>query len=133
MENMIDQGATPITGNFEISLPAPDGASLRITGYVYANEAAQSLNERMDICREALRRQQRKLEVPAVEKTVEAMSSQIQHFKNAYADLLEKKAGKLKLTSQELTALENYPKQISHMEKEIEKGRATIEKAMSKD
>jgi len=131
--DQIDQGNVPITGNFEISLPAPDGASLRITGYVYAGEDVASLNARMDLCREAVRRQQRKLEVPAVEKTVEAMQSQVQTFKAAYKDVLEKKARQLKLTSQELTALENYPKQIAHMEKEIEKGRATIERAMAKD
>ena len=131
--DQLDQGNTPITGNFEISLPAPDGASLRITGYVYAGEDIASLNERMDLCRESLRRQQRKLEVPAVQKTVDAMESQLGHFQQAYADVLEKRKGGLKLTSQEITAMENYPKQIAQMKKEIEKGRATIAKAEGKD
>ena len=133
MDQQLDQGNTPITGNFEMTLPAPDGASLRITGYVYAGEAVESLNNRIDLCREALVRQQRKLEVPAVRKTVEALQSQVQHFKQAYADVLEKRNGRQKLSSQELTAMENYPKQISHMEKEIQKGLDTIAKAEAKD
>lgn len=131
--DQIDQGNVPITGNFEISLPAPDGASLRITGYVYAGEAVSSLNERMDLCREALARQQRKLEVPAVQKTKEALQNQIDTFQQAYADLLEKRNNKAKMSSQEVSALENYPKQIKHMKNELEKATATIAKAEAKD
>lgn len=129
----IDTGDAPITGNFEISLQAPDGAALRITGYVYAGEDTASLNGRIDICREALLRQRRKLEVPAIEKTMEAMEAQLGHVQRAYADLLEKKAGRDKMSSSDATAMTNYPQQIKHLTAEIEKGHATIAKAQSKD
>lgn len=129
----IDTGDAPITGNFEISLQAPDGAALRITGYVYAGEDTVSLNARIDLCRESLLRQRRKLEVPAIEKTMEAMEAQLGHVERAYGDLLEKKAGRDKMSSTDSTALLNYPQQIKHLTAEIAKGRATIAKAVSQD
>lgn len=129
----LDTGSAPITGNFEISLQAPDGAALRITGYVYAGEAADSLNERVDICREVLLRQRRKLEVPALEKAMEANSDLLLQMRTAYASLLESKKSGKKLTSQELTQLANAPIQIKEMERRMQTGNDAIAKAMSKD
>lgn len=129
----IDTGSAPITGNFEISLQAPDGAALRITGYVYAGEASDSLNERIDVCREALLRQRRKLEVPALQKTMEANEDLLTQMKSAYAGLLESKQSGKKMTSQELTQLSNAPVQIKDMERRMQAGKDAIAKAMSKD
>ena len=70
---MDQQNATPVLGNFSISFPAPNGAQLSISGYVYADESIESLNDRMDTCREALRRQQDILERPVLQEKLEML------------------------------------------------------------
>jgi len=125
-EKEMDVGNAPIMGNFEINLPAPNGASLRITGYVYAGEAMDSLNERMDICRDALLRQQQVLEKPVLEERVKMLKDQEVHVEKAYLDLLEKNK-KRTLPSAEAQHLQNYPTQLKQIKVEIAKGEAKLE------
>lgn len=118
---------TPVLGNFQINLPGPNGASLSISGYVYADESLESLNQRMDTCREALLRQQSTLEIPVLEENIAQMSRQLEVTQKAYKDLLEKKTGNQKMSSQDQAALANYPQQIKFIQSEMEKGRSKIE------
>lgn len=114
-----------VLGNFQISMPGPNGASLSISGYVYADESKESLDERMDTCRESLERQQQALEVPVlVEKLAQLERTKLQ-IQEAYADLLEKSKRKT-LASAEAPHLKNYPMQIKHIDEEIEKGKTKI-------
>jgi hypothetical protein len=122
----IDTGSAPITGNFEITLPAPNGASLRITGYVYAGEDNVSLNDRMDVCRDSLLRQQQVLEKPVLEERVKMLKEQEAHIEKAYVDLLEKNK-KRTLPSAEAQHLQNYPTQLKQIKAEILKGEAKLE------
>jgi hypothetical protein len=120
-KEVMDIGAAPITGNFEITLPAPNGASLRITGYVYAGEAEDSLNDRMDVCREALLRQQQVLEKPVLEEQLKMLKDQEVHVEKAYLDLLEKNNVR-KLPASEAQHLQNYPLQLKDLKARIAKG-----------
>jgi hypothetical protein len=117
---------TPITGNFEIMLPAPNGASLKITGYVYFGESQESLNARIDVCRESLLRQQQVLEKPVLEERVKMLKDQETHVEKAYLDLLEKNK-KRTLPSTELQHLQNYPVQLKQIKAEIAKGETKLE------
>jgi glutamate mutase epsilon subunit len=117
---------TAVLGNFQINLPAPNGASVSISGYVYEAESLESLNERMDTCREALLRQQAILEIPVLEKTIEAQARMLEDHRKAYADLLERSKAKYKLTSQEQAQMTNLPVQIKQIEKYLEEGQAKI-------
>ena len=116
---------TAVLGNFSLTLPGPNGASMQISGYVYADESLESLNQRMDTCREALIRQQEALEIPVLEERIKALEKQKEDVQRAYADLLEKqKAGKL--VSAEKPHLKNYPFMVKQLDEEIEKGRTKI-------
>jgi hypothetical protein len=117
---------TAVLGNFAITLPAPNGASLSISGYVYEAESLESLNERMDTCREALIRQQAILEIPELGKKIEMLESMLNQHQKAYAALLEKKKVKAKLASAEESQLTNLPVQIKSITDELEKGKAKI-------
>lgn len=117
---------TAVLGNFQINLPAPNGASVSISGYVYEAESLESLNERMDTCREALLRQQAILEIPVLEKAIEAQVKMLEDHRKAYADLLERSKAKYKLTSQEQAQMTNLPVQIKQIEKYLEEGQAKI-------
>ena len=125
MSDAIDTGSLPITGNFEITLPAPNGASLRITGYAYAGEDIESLNKRMDVCRDALTRQQSFLEKPVLEERVKMLKTQQEHVEKAYIELLEKnKAGRM--ASAERQHLQNYPIQLKQLREELTKGETKL-------
>ena len=117
---------TAVLGNFQINLPAPNGASVSISGYVYEAESLESLNERMDTCREALLRQQAILEIPVLEKAIEAQEKMLEDHRKAYADLLERSKAKYKLTSQEQAQMTNLPTQIKQIEKYLDEGKAKI-------
>jgi|ERR1700756_697637 hypothetical protein len=116
---------TPVLGNFQITLPAPNGASLQISGYVYADESRDSLDERIDVMREVLVRQQQALEIPVLEERMAQLERTKVQIMEAYADLLEKQKRKT-LPSAEASHLKNYPTQLKHIEEEIEKGKAKI-------
>jgi hypothetical protein len=117
---------TAVLGNFQITLPAPNGASVSVSGYVYESESMESLNDRMDLCREALVRQQAILEIPVLEKTIEAQSRMLDDHRKAYADLLERSKAKLRLTSQEQAQMTNLPVQIKQIEKYLQEGQSKI-------
>src|SRR5271154_6517830 len=129
----MELGNVPITGNFDIKMSAPDGAELRMSGYLYAGEEIDSVNERVDLCREALLRQRRKLEVPAIQKALEANESFLDDLRAGYAGLLEKKTGGARMTSQEIAQMSNLPKQIKDVETKNKAGREAIAKAESQD
>src|ERR1700746_793997 len=117
---------TAVLGNFQINLPAPNGASVSISGYVYEADSLESLNERMDTCREALLRQQAILEIPVLEKAIEAQVKMLEDHRKAYADLLERSKAKYKLTSKEQAQMTNLPTQIKQIEKYLDEGKAKI-------
>jgi hypothetical protein len=117
---------TPVLGNFQINLPGPNGASMSISGYLYADESKESLDERMDLCRESLTRQQRALEVPVLEEQIIQLERKLEEMRLAYVDLLEKQKRKA-LPSAETANLKNYPIIIKNITDEIEKGKKKIE------
>lgn len=117
---------TAVLGNFQINLPAPNGASVSISGYVYEAESLESLNERMDTCREALLRQQAILEVPVLQKEVEALERMLDDHRKAYADLLERSKAKARLTSQDEASMRNLPVQIKQIQSKLDEGKGKI-------
>ncbi|CAB3720192.1 hypothetical protein LMG22037_04697 [Paraburkholderia phenoliruptrix] len=116
---------TPVLGNFQINLPAPNGASLSVSGYIYGDESLTSLTERMDMLREALESQQRALELPVLEERLVQLERTREQVMSAYADLLEKQKQK-QLATTEKPHLRNYPLQIKQIEEEIAKGRSKV-------
>ncbi|MGQ7939131.1 hypothetical protein [Paraburkholderia sp. D1E] len=126
---MTEKSEVPVIGNFSITLPAPNGAQLSVSGYVYGEESKESLDERMDVCRESLLRQQRILEIPVLQEKMKMLEQTKADVSAAYVDLLERKKKKSSLTSQENASLSNYPNQIKTIDKELEKARSKIAEA----
>lgn len=122
---MDQQNATPVLGNFSISFPAPNGAQLSISGYVYADESIESLNDRMDTCREALRRQQDILERPVLQEKLDMLVRTEAQIEKAYLDLLEQ-AKRKTLPSAQKQHLDNYPVQLKQLRDEIAKARVKM-------
>ena len=121
----MDQVSTAVLGNFSLTLPAPNGAQLSVSGYVYADESLESLNERMDTMREALIRQQAILERPVLEEKLDMLVRTEQQIERAYLELLELKKRKT-LPSQQEQNLKNYPVQLKQIREEIAKANAKL-------
>jgi predicted nucleic acid-binding Zn-ribbon protein len=120
------ENTTAVLGNFSITLPAPNGAQLSISGYVYADESLESLNARMDTCRDALLRQQRVLEVPVLKEKLQMLEGTYADIARAYEDLLQRRKRGETLSSQDKASITNCPAQLKTIEKELEKARAKI-------
>ena len=116
---------TAVLGNFSVTLPGPNGATLQISGYVYENESKESLDDRFDLCRSVLERQQQALEIPVLEERMTQLERQKGDVERAYADLLEKQKRK-QLPSAEQPHLKNYPHMLKQLDEELQKGKAKI-------
>lgn len=110
-----------VLGNFEMTMPGPNGASLRITGYVFEGDTEQDLNMRMDVSRKAVQRQQEILEKPVLEARVKMLAEQETHVSKAYVELMEK-ADRKTISGPEQANLKNYPAQLQQLKDEIVKG-----------
>ncbi|RQN37366.1 hypothetical protein [Paraburkholderia tropica] len=133
MEASKEVTAATVIGNFSITLPAPNQAQLSASGYLIEGEDKASLDNRMDVVREALQRQQRLLEIPVLEAHIEQWQKAHDDMSRAYADLLERNNKRKKgdkeakaLTSQEQQSLSNAPTQIAGIQTELEKARKKI-------
>lgn len=121
----MDQPTTAVLGNFSFTFPAPNGAQLSVSSYMYANESLESLNARMDVMREALIRQQGILEQPVLEEKLAMLVRTEEQIERAYLELLEAKKRKT-LPSQQEQNLKNYPVQLKQIRDEIEKAHAKL-------
>lgn len=127
MQDIPQNGAVAVLGNFSFTLPAPNGAQLSVSGYVYAGESQESLDERMDLCRQSLERQQRMMEIPLLEAQVEQIEKAKVDIERAYVDLLERqKKTPRSLPSQDQANLKNYPAQVKSLDQQLEKARRKI-------
>jgi hypothetical protein len=126
---------TAVLGNFSITLPTPNGGQLSMSGYAYAGESKESLDERMDIFRQSLERQQRFFEIPALQAKIEQYKKALVDVTAAYQDLLERqkagRGGSKPLASQEQANLKTYPLQIKGIEAELAKGRKALAEAQA--
>lgn len=118
--------STAVLGNFQINLPGPNGAGLSISGYIYGDESKESLDARMDLCRESLARQQAIMEIPVLQENISQLERQLEVTQKAYAELLEKRKSNSKMSSQDQAAFSNYPQQIKFIQNELDKGRSKI-------
>ena len=129
-----EKAETPVAviGNFSFTLPAPNSAQLSVSGYLYSGESKESLDDRMDVCRESLMRQQRLLEIPVLEAHLEQLEKARTDIMAAYADLLERqKLAPKSMPSQEQANLKNYPMQLKSLEQQLGKAQQKIAEARS--
>lgn len=125
------QGASVIIGNFTLTAQLPNGRSMNVAGYLYEGEGLASINERLDLCQEAIERQRTRCEIPELEarreQHVQALSSA-----QAVVAELELKSRSGQLSSQERMNLQNQKTSIKRINDEIEKGGVAIAEAKKK-
>lgn len=118
----------PIIGNYNLTAQLPNGRTIAVAGYLYESESIESVNERLDLCQEAIERQRTRCEIPELEAKREMQIKALQDLELHYQGLEEKQRQK-HLTSQEKLSLQNWEQNAEKLKKDIEKGDAAISDA----
>ena len=116
---------SPIIGNYNLTAQLPNGRSIAVAGYLYEGEDIASINERLDLCQEAIERQRTRCEIPELEAKREMQIKAMQDLELHYRGL-EEKQRQSHLTSQEKLSLQNWGQNAEKLKKDIEKGDAAI-------
>ncbi len=127
----MDTGAKPIIGNFNLSAALPNNRSIAVAGYFYEGESVASINERLDLCQEAIERQRLRCEIPELEAAREQRITAMRQMTEVMNELAGKQqAGKI--SSQERLTLKNMQVNLKKVSEDISKGEVAIADAKRK-
>ncbi len=127
----LDTGARPIIGNFNLAAQLPNNRSIAVAGYFYEGEALTSINERLDLCQEAIERQRLRCEIPELEAAREQRITALRQMKEVMDDLAGKQQSG-KISSQERMTLKNMQVNLKKVSEDIDKGEVAIRDAKLK-
>lgn len=132
MNESPDKPMAVIIGNFALAAQLPNGRSINVSGYLYEGEGLASVNDRLDLCQEAIERQRHRCEIPELEGKREQMVKALEQVRESLAEMEARQKGGRKLNSQELLNLRNAGVNIQRLDEEIKKGDAAIAAAKQK-
>jgi hypothetical protein len=128
----IDPAQQPLMGSFTLQAQLPQGKSFTVQGYLYAGEAIESINDRVDLLHDVVDRQRTRAEIPEIEAELEKVLKQLEGNKVHYALLLAKRDKGQKLTQQEKQQLDVMDVNNDLFEKNIQKGRERLAEMRAK-
>jgi hypothetical protein len=111
-----------IVGNFNMQIQMPNQASISTTGMIYLDDDAPTLNNRMDMFRAVIQRQQEIAEIPTLEANIEAHDRQIEQLETQLEIVNKKQKSGKKLVSAEQQNVDNLPGALKHLFESREKG-----------
>lgn len=82
---------TIIVGNFEVAMQLTQSRTLKITGYRYAHDSAETLNARLDDAQDALDRQFVRADIFNKEAQLASCTDNLVLMADRFKDVLEKK------------------------------------------
>ena len=127
----LDTGSKPIIGNFNLAAELPNKRSISVAGYLYEGEDVRSVNDRLDLCQEAIERQRLRCEIPELEVAREQRITAMKQMKEVLDELAGKQqAGRI--SSQERMTLKNMQVNLKKGAEDIDKGEIAIADAKRK-
>ncbi len=127
----LDTGSKPIIVNFNLVAELPNKRSIAVAGYFYEGESVASINERLDLCQEAIERQRLRCEIPELEAAREQRITAMRQMKEVMDELAEKQRSG-KISSQDRMTLKNMQVNLKKVSEDIEKGEVAIADAKRK-
>ena len=128
----IDTVTAPVIGNYNLTAQLPNGRSIAVAGYLYEGEGLASINDRLDLCQEAIERQRIRCEIPELAAKREQMIVAMGQMKEVLAELETKRTNGQQLSSQERVNLNNMQVNIKRVNADIGKGEVAISEAKRK-
>lgn len=130
-------GDTIIVGNFEVAMQLTQQRTIKVSGYIYADETNEAVNARLDAAQDALDRQYVRADIITKEAMIEAKTAGLLHAREHFAALVEKKNArdrgeKVRLTTQDAQSIDRYDQDVKNANIEIEALRAAIAKGKQK-
>lgn len=126
-------GPTLIVGNYEVTMQLTQQRTIRLSGYVYANESNEAVNARLDAAQDALDRQYIRADIVTKEAQIEsAMQSLVVHREHFDAVVQKKNARdrgeQVRLTTQDKEMIGKYDSDVKAVNSQIASLQAAIAK-----
>lgn len=138
----IDENGQPrsIAGNFQCQMQLSQQRNIVVTGYIYSDDNAEKINERLDAYQDALDRQFVRCDIVNKEAQLTAQVAQLEGIRNALEELAAKGASdglssekpKHRLTSTQKQQLQNGEQTMKHHLANIDLLRAAIKEGRAK-
>lgn len=129
---MNEDSQRTLSGNFEVALNLTTARQIRMTGYVYSDDTAKDINERIDRFQDALDRQVVRYDIVMKEAEIATAEASIEQLADHHAELMSLEKGTKKLTSQQRMQLTQYEASVRRWKNQKESAEAAIEAARHK-
>ena len=123
--NQGDNDGGRVAGSYTFQAQLGEGKTLSFSGYILAEDDEESANKRLDMAAKVVQRQREIAEIPMLEAKLKGITEHREYLIRTVEDLQAKQKP---LTSQEKMTLQNATQNIKKHERDIDEGRATIEK-----
>jgi len=124
---MNDEHQRLAAGNFTLSVILGDTKrQISMTGYVFNDDSAQELNERLDRYQDAIDRQVLRAEMKSHEDNIKRGELAIEQLAAHYEMMVRRKQSGKKLSSQELDQLDKYDVSVEFQKRAIVEARKNI-------
>ncbi len=130
---MNEKGETIIVGNYEVTMQLTQQRTIRVSGYIYADESNTAVNARLDAAQDALDRQFVRSDIVSKEAQLEAAANSLdihrQHFEVVVQKKTAKERGeKIHLTTQDKQLIDKYDSDVKAVNAQIASLQAAIAK-----
>lgn len=133
MSDVLDTVNRFAVGNFQLQcqLAEKSGQAISISGYIYSDDDELVLNNRLDIYKRVIARQQKISEIPLLEAQLNGMRDALKQHQRMYDDAVEKQKRGERIPSSEKLNVKNLEVNIRHVMDQITKGEEAIQRLKS--
>lgn len=130
-------GATIIVGNYEVAMQLTQQRTIKISGYVYADESNEAVNARLDAAQDALDRQYIRADIVSKEAQIEAAMQSLVVHREHFDSVVQKKNARdrgeqVRLTTQDKEMIGKYDQDVKAVNAQIASLQAAIAKGRQK-
>ena len=121
-----------LSGNMEITLNLTQSRGIKVTGYIYSDDTPDEINKRIDTFQRCLDRQAVAVDIISKEAQIESLKAGLENGASHYQNLIDEKAAKGKLNSQQKSQLDRYDADVRGVQVQIASLRSAIARAKAK-
>ena len=130
-------GDTIIVGNYEVAMQLTQQRTIKVSGYIYADESNEDVNARLDAAQDALDRQYIRADIVSKEAQIEAAMQSLVVHRQHFESVVEKKTAREKgervhLTTNDKQLIEKYDQDVKAVNAQIASLQAAIAKGKQK-
>ncbi len=130
-------GNTIIVGNYEVAMHLTQQRTIKVSGYIYADETNEAVNARLDAAQDALDRQYIRADITNKEAQLAAAAESLNIHRQHFEVVVQKKTArergeKVHLTTQDKQLIDKYDSDVKAVNAQIASLQAAIAKGKQK-